>query len=293
MVLAVEETGVTSTFTGFFKKKTRFPKFKSKKTDSKSFTIPQKFKIENNRLILPKIGKVKIILHRDIPINKFTSCTICKTPTNKYFASITFEINEIIPINQPIDENQAVGIDLGIKTFATISDGSIIENPKYLRKSLKRLKRLSKQHSKRVKDSKNKEKSRIKLALVYEKIKNQRKDFLQKTTTNLIQRYNTICLETLKIKNMVKNHNLALSLLDLGIGQFNQLIEYKAKQKGKNILRIGTFAPSSKMCSCGVLNNELTLKDRTWTCKSCNTLNNRDLLAANNIKKFAFIKDQA
>lgn len=290
--LCRETENLDKAFTSFFKKNAKFPKFKSKHKDSKSFTIPQGFKILNNKLILPKIKGVKIKLHRIIPSTHLTSCTISKTSTNKYYASINFQVNEIIPELKPIVENQAIGLDIGIKAFATLSDNTIIENPKFLRKSLKQLKRLSRQHSKKKQGSNNKEKSRLKLAKVHEKIKNQREDFLHQTTAKLTDTYDTICLETLKAKNMIKNHKLALSLSDIAIGKFNEFIEYKAKNKGVNILRIGQFCPSSKMCQCGVINKELTLKDRTWTCKSCNVTHDRDVLAANNIKRFAFAKIQ-
>ncbi len=277
-------------FTKFFKKQGGYPKFKSKKNNRCTFKIPQSVKLENNRLKIPKLkSTIKVVIDREIQ-GTIQNATITKTPTNKYFVSVTYKVNETIPELKPISENQAIGIDLGIKTFATLSNGITIENPKLLRKSLKKLKRLSKRHSKKQKDSKNKEKSRIKLALQYEKVSNQRNDFLHKVTTKLVNDYSTICLETLMVKNMMKNHKLALSISDLGIGYFNQMINYKAQLYGTNILRIGTFEPSSKMCSCGVINQELSLKDRIWTCKSCNVTHDRDLLASQNIKKFAFLK---
>lgn len=280
-------------FISFFKKQSKFPKFKSKKDKKQSFTIPLRVRIENSKLIIPKLKEgIKIVQHRDLPSNKFTSCTISKTPTNKYFASINIEISGIIPVQYPICENQAVGLDLGIKTFATLSDGNIIENPRCLKKNLRKLKRLQKQHSKKKMDSNNKEKARLKLAILYEKISNQRRDFLEKVTTQLVTKYDTICLETLSSKNMIKNHKLAQALSDVAFGTFNQLIERKAKEQGKNIIRIGQFEPSSKLCTCGIKNNELKLSDRIWTCKSCGETHDRDLLAANNIKRFAFVKSQ-
>jgi len=277
-------------FTKFFKKQGSFPKFKSKKDNYKFFKVRQSAKLINNKLKIPKVKEgIKIILHKQIE-GTIQNVTISKTPTNKYYASITYKVEEIPVIKKPICENQAVGIDLGIKTFAVISDNSIIENPKHLRKSLKRLKILSKKHSTKVKGSNNREKARLRLALQYEKVTNQRKDFLHKTTSMLLSKYDTICLETLNVKGMIKNHKLALSISDLGIGMFNKFLEYKSLERGNNILRIGTFQPSSKICSCGIINNDLKLSDRTWTCKSCNVTHDRDLLAANNIRKFSFIK---
>lgn len=289
--LNAETEHLESAYVNFFKTKKGFPKFKSKHNNNKSYTIPQDTKLIDNKLYLPKIkDEVKIKLHRPI-IGEIKTCTITKTSTNKYYISINLKVDKDYPKLKLIDESQAVGLDLGIKTFATLSDGTYIDNPKFLKKSLRKLKILSKRHSKKVKGSKNKEKSRLKLALLHEKVTNQRKDFLHKTTKMLVDNYDTICLETLKAKNMMKNHKLAQALSDISIGTFNTMIDYKSKQQGVNILRIGQFEPSSRLCSCGVINQNLTLKDRTWTCSSCNTTHDRDVLASNNIKKFAFIKN--
>jgi len=185
----------------------------------------------------------------------------------------------------PLSENKAIGIDLGIKTFAVLSNRVEIENPKHLRKSIEKLKKLQRKVSKKQKGSSNRKKSIVKLAKLHEKVANQRLDFLHKTTYYLVTNYDTLCLETLKANNMMKNHKLAQALSDISIGKFNDILDYKAEWFGCNILRIGQFEPSSKMCSCGVINKELKLSDRNWVCKSCGTIHNRDLLAANNIKK--------
>lgn len=277
-------------YTRFFKEKKGFPKFKSKRDNKQSFAVPQKASIdfEKSKLNLPKFKTgIKIVLSRKFE-GTIKTVTISKTPTGKYFASILVDTPHLIPTKKLICENQAVGIDLGIKTFATLSDGFVIENPKYLRKSLRKLKKLSRKHSRKVKGSNNRNKSRIKLARLHERVTNQRLDFLHKTSTSLVRKYDTICLETLSSSNMIKNHKLAQALSDIAIGKFNELLEYKAEWYGKNILRIGQFEPSSKLCTCGVINKELKLSDRTWTCKSCGVLHDRDLLAANNIKRMAF-----
>ena len=196
-----------------------------------------------------------------------------------------------MPAKRPIDENKAVGIDLGIKTFATLSDGQEIQNPRNLKNAIKKLKRLQRKLSKKAKGSNNREKARKKLAIQYEKVTNRRNDFLEKVTYYLVSTYDTICLETLSAKNMMKNHHLAQALSDISIGRFNQLIEQKAKWYGKNILKIGMFEPSSKACICGYINKELKLSQRVWTCPKCGRVHQRDLLAANNIKRFAFCKN--
>ena len=201
------------------------------------------------------------------------------------------ETNESLPKKKPIDEKQAVGVDLGIKTFATLSDGVEIENPKNLRKSMRKLKRFQKSLSRKQKESNNRKKSVRLLAIQHEKVTNRRLDFLHKTSKFLIDNYNTICLETLSSKNMMQNHKLAQSLGDIAIGRFNKMMDYKAEWYGKNIIRIGRFEPSSKMCECGNIYKDLKLSQRVWTCPICGRKNQRDLLAANNIKKFAFCKN--
>ena len=280
-------------FTRFFKEKKGFPKFKSKKDGHQSFLIPQNTKVDfdNNRVFIPKFkGGIKCKLHRKFEGNIKTS-TISKTPTGKYYISILAETNEIIPKKKPCREKQAVGIDLGIKTFATISDGSTIGNPKNLKKSLKKLKKLQKEVSRKNKGSNNRMKSVKKLALLHEKVTNRRNDFLHKVSYELVNKYDTICLETLCSKNMMHNHHLAQALSDIAIGNFNLMMDYKGEWYGTNIIRIGRFEPSSKMCTCGFIHKELKLSDRMWTCPQCGSVNDRDLLAANNIKRFAFCKN--
>lgn len=277
-------------YTNFFKNKKGFPKFKTKKNTNQTYRLPQDVKIdfERNLISLPKFREgISIVLSRTFE-GKIKSTTIRKTITGKYFACILVEVNESYPNPKPIDENQAIGIDLGIKTFATLSNGIEIENPKFLRKSLRKLKRLQRRHSKKQKDSANREKSRIKLALLHEKITNKRSDFLHKVTTKLTNEYSTICLETLKVSKMLKNHYVAQGLVDVAITTFNKQIEYKAKEKGVNIIRIGQFEPSSRLCTCGVVNKNLKLSERIWKCHSCGTVHQRDQLAANNIKRMAF-----
>ena len=188
-----------------------------------------------------------------------------------------------IPIKAPIKEKTTIGIDLGIKYFAITSDGEVFENPKHLRKAQSKLKYVQR------KFSKNKGKrTKQRLALLHEKVVNKRKDFLHKTSAKLIRENQTICLEDLVVSNMVKNHNLAQAINDVSWSTFVTMLEYKADWYGKNILRIGRFAPSSKTCSnCGNINKELTLKDREWTCGSCSTVLDRDVNASINIKSFA------
>ena len=279
-----------SAFTKFFREHKGFPRFKSKKDGKQSFSIPQNTRVdfENGRIFIPKFkGGIKTKFHRTFE-GIVKSSTISRTATGKYFVSILVEVNEPDVPMKPICENKTVGIDLGIKTFAVLSDGTEIPNPKHLKQSLDKVKKLQRSLSHKNKGSKNRDKARRKLALAHEKVTNRRNDFLHKVTSYLVNNYDTICLEDLNVKGMVKNHHLAQALEDISIGAFNTLLEYKAKERGVNILRIGRFEPSSKMCTCGYINHKLTLSMRRWKCPVCGAVHDRDLLAANNIKRFAF-----
>jgi putative transposase len=276
-----------------FFKGSGFPKFKSKH-DKQSFHIPQNVKVENGSLVIPKFKKkgIKIKLHRPLE-GTIKSATISRTSTGKYFVSILCDTGEDCKPKSKVKKETAVGIDLGIKDFAVTSDGEVIKNPKFLRNNIDRLKVLQRRASKKKKGSNNRKKANKRVALLHEKIKNQRQDFLHKISSRLVSENQTICLENLGVSNMMKNHCLAQSISDVSWSEFNRMIEYKAEWYGVNILRIGRFAPSSKTCECGVINKDLKLSDRVWECKSCGQVNERDYLAARNIKKFALYKENS
>ena len=281
-----------SAYQRFFKEKKGFPKFKSKRNSRQSFQIVQNTHVDfdDKKVFIPKFKEgIKCRFHRFFD-GKIKASTISRTSTGKYYISILIELDEDNPTKKPIDENQAVGIDLGIKTFATLSNGEEIPNPKNLKNAMTRLKRFQRSLSRKVKGSNNRERARKVLAYQYERVTNRRNDFLEKVTHELVTTYDNICLETLSARNMMKNHRLAQALSDISIGRFNKLIEQKAEWYGVNILRIGRFEPSSKMCSCGYVYKDLKLSQRVWTCPSCGRRNQRDLLAAQNIKAFAFNK---
>jgi len=274
---------MNTAFENFFKGRADFPKFKKKGKGKQSFNIPQSISIENNRLKIPKFKSgIRIILHRSIK-GEIKQATISRTPTGKYFVSVLCETGEQEKSLQSIKEKTTVGLDLGIKTYLVASSGKEYDNPKYLRKSISRLKYQQRQYSKH---KSNKRKHRV--AILHEKVVNQRKDFLHKVSTELIRDNQSIALEDLNIKSMVKNHCLAGSISDASWGMLVTMLEYKAKWYGVNILKIGRFEPSSKTCSgCGYINKELTLKDREWTCPECGSILLRDLNASINIKNFA------
>jgi len=287
--LQVSLRNLDNAFTNFFRKQNKFPNFKSKKHNKNSFQIPQHLKL-SEKLDIPKIKDIKIIQHRKLE-GKIKTATISKTTTGKYYISILIEQSKDLPKKDKIKDKTTIGIDLGIKTFATISDGRKIDNPKYLKKSERKLKRQQRWLSRKIKGSKNRNKQRIKVALIHEKINNQRSDFLHKFSHQLTHenQVSSIAIEDLSVKGMVKNHYLARSISDVAWSEFKRQLEYKCDWYGKNLLVIGRFEASSKTCSCGVVNQDLKLSDREWTCKECKTKHDRDILAANNIKKFALI----
>lgn len=271
-------------FTRFFKGQSDFPKFK-KKASRQSFNIPQSVVIDfkKNKLLIPKFKKtgINIVLHRKFD-GEIKQSTIHKTPTGKYFASILCDTGEKIKHHKKIKQQTTIGIDLGIKSLLVTSDGEIIDNPKFLKQSLSKLKYIQSKYSKH-----KGKKTKQKLALLHEKVANQRKDFLNKISTELINNHDSIAIENLNIEEMLKTNNLAQSISDTGWGMFVEMLKYKAEWNGKNVLQIGRFEPSSKTCNnCGWLNKELTLKDRKWTCK-CGIKHDRDVNAAINIKNFA------
>jgi len=275
-------TNLDKAYTAFFKGQNSFPNFK-KKSNGGSFNIPQSVTLENSKLIIPKFKKgIDIILHRPTK-GDIRQATISRTPTGKYFVSILCETGEAIKLKAKIKENTTVGIDLGIKTYLVASDGKEFDNPKFLRKAQSKLKYVQRKYSKH-----KGKRTRHKLVILHEKVANQRKDFLHKTSSELIKNHESIAIEDLAVSNMVKNHKLAQSISDAGWSTFVTMLEYKAEWYGKNILKIGRFEPSSKLhANCGHINKDLTLKDREWTCPKCGEVVSRDVNAAINIKSFA------
>lgn len=262
-----------------------FPKFKKKSKNYQSykstFVTPKQFHVDGCRLFIPKLKWVKFSGNLDINGTPL-SATISRTASGKYFASICCKEVQIEEFDKT---GSVVGIDLGIKDFAITSDGEKIDNPKYLAKSTKKLKRLQRQLSKKQKGSNNRNKSRIRLAKQFEKVSNQRTDFFHKLSTQLVKNHDMICVEDLKVKNMVKNHKLARSISDSSWSKFVELLTYKCDWYGKQLVKIDTFFPSSQTCSCcGFKNPEVkNLEVRNWTCPNCQTKHDRDVNAAKNI----------
>lgn len=281
-VMDFKET-VKQYFSKMRKKRINKPSFK-KKNNTQSYRLPnQKFRIEEDRIRLEKIGWVKVVIDRNIPDNgKIISCTISKNQANQYYVSIIVDC-EIV--KKP-KTNKEVGIDLGIKEFATLSDGVVIDNPKYLRENQSKISRIQRHMSRKVKGSRRWHKNRIRIARLHNKISNKRLWFLHNMTTYLVDNYDTICIEDLNVSGMVKNHKLANSISDASFSLFRSILEYKCKWYGKTLSIIDRFYPSSKTCSfCGWKKDDLSLSDRIFICENCGAKIDRDLNAALNIKR--------
>jgi len=269
-----------------FQKIKGFPAFKKKSMLKDSFTVPQKFRIDKSFVFIPKIGEVKWVKHQPIK-GKVKHLTITQDG-DLWFCSVNVELN----IKKPIQKtDNIVGIDVGLKTFATLSDGTKVENPKILRKYEGKLEKENRHLSRKVKGSKNKWKQRIKVAKLHRKIRNVRKDFQHKVTHDMITKYDGFVLETLNIRGMVKNHNLAKSISDASWYEWKRQLKYKSEWSNKMFLEIGRWEASSKTCSCcGWYNADLTLADREFVCKKCGLKIDRDWNASLNIKSIGLDK---
>jgi putative transposase len=255
-----------------------YPRFKSRHAEQ-SIRYPQRFKIEDDRIYLPKVGWVKVVVHRPLE-GKMKNCTVSKAKSGKFYVSIQCEIE----MDDPQPRPGRVGIDLGLIDFVTTSDGVKVQAPKHLRRAERRLKIRQRRLSRKQKGSNGREKARQRIAVDHERVASQRRDLHHQLSRQLVDQHGIISLEDLNIRGMVKNRRLAKSISDAGWYQFVMFLRYKAEWSGGTILNADRFFPSSKLCSeCGEKHKALRLSDREWVCLNCDTLHDRDVNAAINI----------
>ncbi|MDQ6995469.1 MAG: RNA-guided endonuclease TnpB family protein, partial [Mariprofundaceae bacterium] len=259
--------------------KSAYPSFK-RKGNHESFCVPQHFTVDvqNNQICIPKLKtSIKTVFHRSLKhVEKICSITISMTPSGKYFASINVEeaIEHKKPVSKVSPTTKTVGIDLGIKDLLVESNGTKINAPKFLRASERQLKKAQRRLSRKQKGSFNRNKQRIRVAVLHEKVANQRKNFLHKESKRIVDENQVIYLESLNVQDMIKNRHLSKAISDCGWSEFVRQLQYKSQWAGAIIVQIGRWEPSSKLCStkgCDYKHDTLKLSDREWTCPQCNT----------------------
>lgn len=272
---------LSSAFLNFFEKRAKYPNFK-KKGQKQSIRFPQGIKLDGDFLTLPKLGKVYCKVSR-LPEGELKSVTVSLNPSGECYAACLYDDGKDKPVSS--SEGKAIGVDMGINHYAITSDGSKHGNPNYYRKYEVKLANKNKQLTRKQKGSSNRNKARIKVAKVHNKITRCREDFLHKLSRKLVDKNQVIVVENLAVKNMVKNHKLAKSISDAGWGQFCTMLKYKAEWEGKIYIEVDRFFPSSKTCSnCLHKSDNLSLDIRSWKCPKCQTIHDRDINAAINIR---------
>lgn len=284
---------VDAAFKNFFAGK-GFPKFKGKRSGGSFRCVTNLRRIDwaKSTLTVPKIAAIPITLSRKFE-GQIRTVTISRTPSGKYFASVLVKSPQLKPVLPTIKPETTVGLDVGVKSFVVASTGRSFDANRKLKSSMARLKCLQRRASRKQKGSNNRKKAKLCVAILHEKITNQRTDYIHKITTGLIRdnQAETFVIESLNVAGMLRNHNLAQAISDASFGEFARQMKYKCEWYGKNLIEIGVFEPSSKMCSeCGAINKTLTLADREWLCASCGTSHERDLNAAINIRNIGLKK---
>ncbi len=266
-------------FQAFKSRRSGFPKFKSKKTDTPRFRIPQRVTLAGSFVRVPKIGLIRARIHRVVD-GETKSATFKQEPDGHWYAA--FVVEQAAPDRTERPVTTHVGVDLGLKTFAVISDGAEVANPRFYRTQMRKLRRAQRALARRKKGSANRTKARSRVAGLHQKVKQQRTDFLHKVTAHLVNHFDLVSIEDLSVRGLART-KLSTSVLDASWGAFRQFLTYKADRRETYLMVIGRFYPSSRLCpACGAINADLTLADRAWVC-SCGAVHNRDLNAAHNI----------
>ena len=272
-------------YANFFKKKSSFPKFK-KKSNRQSIQYPQGVKVQDNKIFLPKIGWVKYHNSRDFS-GEIKTVTVSKNPSGEYYVSILVDNKQELPTKKPIQKSTTVGLDFGIKDLVITSEGEVFENQKHFHKMKAKLRVAQRSLARKQKGSKSRDKQRQKVAKLYQKVTNQRRDYLHKISSYLVSQYDTICIEDLSVKSMLKEKRLSSLISDASWSTLREILTYKCEWYGKNLQVIGRFEPSSKRCNnCGNIKQSLPLSERIYKCEKCSTSLDRDLNAALNIKDY-------
>jgi putative transposase len=271
-------------FENFFAGRARYPRFRRKGQDDRFTLTNDQFRVEGRRIRIPKLGWVRMRETLRFA-GRIVSASVARV-ANHWYASITVETSD--PPAPPAENQGTVGVDLGIKALATLSTGETFEGPKALRSLLRRLQRLSRNVSRKVKGSRNRAKARLKLAKLHACIANIRRDGLHQLSTSITRRFHTIGIEDLNVKGMMRNRHLARAIADMGFYELRRQLGYKAAWRGGQVVLVDRWFPSSKLCSgCGYRLDELGLDVRHWTCPGCGAYHERDVNAAINLEKMA------
>lgn len=280
-VLQASLQNLAAAYDGFFAKRSRYPRFKSKH-GRQSIQYPQRVKLDSNRVYLPKIGWVKCVVHRDI-VGKLKTVTVSRNACGQFHGAILTD--DAMPMPPVCAQGKAIGIDLGILDLAVTSDGSKFANPYHLRAAERNLKRKQRKLSRKQKGSNRRAKARRLVARAHQHLSDKRRDHLHKLSRQIVDENQIVVVEDLYVKGMVRNPNLAKAISDVGWGMLTRFLEYKCERDGKAFVRVDRFFPSTKACSvCGAIGDQLSLDIRQWTCQHCGARHDRDINAAINIR---------
>ena len=282
-------------FRNFFEGRARLPRFKRKHGEQKSYHCSGKIAVLKASILLPKMAApIRAVIHRAVQ-SELKSITVTRTATGKYFAALLFEDGQAKPEKvQAIDPEAVTAVDVGLIDLATESNGRKTANPRFLKRALRNLRRKQRVLSRKKKGSKNRAKARLKVAAAHERVANARHDFQHKLSKRLTDENQAVCVETLAVKNMLRNHKLARAIADAAWYALIEKLAYKAERSGKHLVKIDRWTASSKTCSCCLrVKEELDLKERRWTCEGCGAEHDRDENAAVNIRRVGILELRA